>query len=811
MKLGRGRWTDWGAPVFVLLLGLIGTFVYAQVLDGVYPIRQWLFWPLATLWGWVGLFNLACVSFGQSILVRVIRLRELPNLESALFSMVIGVVCFVMCMYFAGALGWYRPAFAVALPCVMLALGARDGWSLSQRLLRAGHSAQRSPAMVAVTAAGVVAVLLIYLGAMTPDALNYDATWCHLTIAQDYARAGRMIAFPADYTKNVPQLASLIHTWGFLLPGLSPPLRWMLALHNEFALFLWTLAGVSAGVRALVDRQTLSCAWVVFFLFPIIFVYDHNLGGAADHICGFFAVPVLLSTMRTCAGFSRGACSLFALSCAGALLTKYQAVYFIGPAALVIAACWLWRLLEHRAGAVRRAGEPTIALRTLLGAPLFIAAWTALLISPHFIRQAVFHHNPFYPFMQDVFLDSTPTLPNAAAMFSVTVTDPNWRPEGSGLDKLWHAAKLWWSFSFRPHYSFTRNVPAFGSLFTLLLPAILVIPDRRRLLPAVSIAGGGLLLWAIIYNVDRNLQILLPIMVCVTGALLIQVWKLGWLARVAVVPLVALQLVWGADAAFYSSYGRLQSSIELIRSGYEGQAASRFDGYRRQFVAVGAALPREARVLLHTSHVSLGIDREILLDWAGFQSLISYDGLKTPRQVFDYYRSLGISHLLYEPGARAAASRQEEVLWNALIKRFARQIGDFGQFRLLRMPSQPPPAERGYRVGVLGLPGYADGIYPIEALNTNEYIPVKLRHYAAPQQPLLAPLDAQSRWFDDVDAVLVSESKSLDEATASELRRRFEKVPEPAGTTLYLRRRDARSDRRSSAELPVPGSHDRAP
>src|SRR4051812_10455734 len=118
-----GETRVWGGA-FVLALGLIATYKYARVLNSVYPIEQWLFWALARLWGWAALFSVACTSFGQLLLVRVLKLRQLPVLESAVFSMALGTVSFVLAMYVAGALGWYTTPFAVALPCVLVASSA---------------------------------------------------------------------------------------------------------------------------------------------------------------------------------------------------------------------------------------------------------------------------------------------------------------------------------------------------------------------------------------------------------------------------------------------------------------------------------------------------------------------------------------------------------------------------------------------------------------------------------------------------------------------------------------------------------------
>ena len=769
------------AGICLLGLALAATFTYAKLGSEVYAIERWLFWPLAALWGWVATLNLACVSFGQLVLVRVLKLRNMPALESAVYSMAIGLVCFVIALYIGGALAWFTPVFAVALPVLMFAVSAPQGAALLRALVRDVQEARRSPLSFALICGGSMCVGLVYLGAMTPDALNYDSTWCHLTVSQDYARAGRIIPFPADYTKNMPQLASMIHTWGWIVPGLSTPLRWMMVLHNEFSLFLWTLAGVAAGIRRMVNDQRLTGSWAAFFLFPIIFVYDHNLGGAADHICAFFAVPMVLATLRVLRRFEPGDSALLGIVSAGGLATKYQAAYLIVGIALVLGAVWIVRLSQLRAR-----GAPRSELRRLLLSPLLTAAVAAVCASPHFIRQAIFHKNPLYPFLQDV-IPSWPTIPNAAFLFKNTISDPNWIPKGTLLERLNHAGKLFWTFSFRPHYSFTRNIPSFGSLFTLLLPALPFVRDRARILVGTIIASVALIIWGLVYNVDRNLQVFMPVMVCVTGALIVKLWRHSLFARIGLVPLVALQLVWGGDALFYSSHGRIDSAINLIRSGYEGTAEKRFDSYRSSFRAIRDALPANARVLLHNAHPNLGIDREIYLGWVGYQGLISYDALRTPAEMQRYFQRLGITHLLYDPDGFRAATKQHEVLWNALIEH-APSLGRFGNYKLLRMPDKPLREDPPFRVGVLRLNGYADGVYPIEALNTDEYLPGELQSYRGPDQPLSADSSERAKLLEGVQAVLVGRSERPSGAFGDLLHRHFERTLAVDPFTLYLRK-----------------------
>lgn len=766
----------WFAAAVAVVVCLLGARHYLAVVGTIYPLDQWLIWSLAKLWAWMAVLSVSCVCLGHVILERLLKL-ELEPLEALVQSMVIGLVAFVMCMYVGGALHFYGPVFAVLLPASMVVAGGRSARRLLGRLLVDWREPMpSSPFVWLVSGLGVFCVGLAYLGVMTPDALNYDSTWSHLVIAQDYARHGRIVKFWGNYNMGVPHLASIVQTWSFTVPGLErPALRWMMALHNEFGLFCWTLVGVAAGVRKLMSAPKLRGSWAGFFLFPIIFVYDNNLGGAADHVAAFFAVPLLLAACEVWDRMSPRAAALLAIPAAGALLTKYQALYLFVPLALILSVRWLvlaWRLRRGRL----TPQDPPLDWRQLIRTPLVLAGLAALLVSPHFIKNAIFYHNPLYPFAQDVFKHSSPSSPNAGPLLRYIFTDDTWRPKGTAFEKLVNACELLFSFSFKPHYSFTREVPAFGSLFTLLLPTLLVLRGTLRVWLGALLALGALLLWGYTYTVDRNLQIFMPIMVCVTVALLLKVWQLGWLARVGLVPLVLVQLAWGGDALFYAASDRIQSSITLIRSGYDGNAKRRFDGYRSAFLAVSEALPKDARVLLHSSHVTLGIDREVVMDWDAFQGFISYDELRSVRELYDYLRARGITHLLLEPRARGAPTKQEEVLFHDLLSQYAEPLGSYGSFRLFRFPTRPPPASPPYRVVTIGLRGYADGVYPIQRLSTHEYLPAAQQRFAAPEQPLPALPEARAALLESVDAVLVATRSTLDKAENAVLAGHFTQV-----------------------------------
>ena len=772
----------WVVAAAALLLCLAGSAVFIKVMGRVFPVKDWLVWTLAQIWGWVLLFNLCTFCLGQFVLVRILKLDQLPVLESAVLGAAIGIVGFTMAMYLAGALALYNRIFAVALPPVLLAIGGRDGLRMGVRLWRYFSSSRHGLLATAASGLGIICVALLYIGVLSPDSVNYDALWYHLRIAQDYARWGRIAPF-ADYSAIVPHLASILHTWGFLVPGLGGVTRWMLALHMEFALFLWTLVGVAAGIQRLTDDFTLRASWVTFFLFPIIFIYDSNIGGAADHVLAFFAVPVVLATLQLRNGFSKGRCALLAITFAGAALTKYQAIYLAVAIVPIVIALWFRDLIRSGGSAA----SPRVARRDLLWAPVILIGLSVALVSPHFIKNCLFHRNPVYPFLLNVFTKSTPMVPNAVVLVDNVLVDPGWVPTGSFFTRLWHAAELFVTFSFKSHYSFTKDVPAFGSLFTLLLPGLLLVRGRRATALAACIATGALLAWGMTYNVDRNLQTFMPVMVCVTGALLVKLWRLGWPARVGLVPLVALQLIWGADAPFYGIQSQLHGGMDLIRSTYDGRAKFRFENYRSELVGLGKALPRTAKVLLHGSHMSLGIDRDTLQDVMGFQGLISYHKVRTPRELYDYLRSLGITHMT-RTQVVWDSSRQEQILYDLFLSRYAVFIGNFAGNPLSAMPTQPPPVERPYHVLCLGLYGYANGLYPIEAMNVNEHLDPKFRSYPSPERPW--PLDGSgaSELVRAADAVLVRNLGGWGDL-ASMVMSGFEYIPTHGDEQVYARRR----------------------
>jgi hypothetical protein len=770
----------WLRALLAAAICIAGIQVFAHYLEPSYPIAQWLTWRLGVIGLWCAIVNLAMFAFGAWLVARILGAVTLHPLEGLVTSLTVGIVGFGLLLYVAGFLGLLRTWVVVPLLLVLMAVGARAGWQL---LRRAAHEfgqliPLRTPLghlLVWVTAAWAAwGLSFMYLGALTPNAINHDAAWYHLPIAVDYARAGRIVPYRADYLCALPHLMSVIYAGAFLLPGLGHPVvQWMLALHLEFSMVLWTLVGVAAGARWMLQGQRVRMLWAAFLLFPGIYIYDMNIGGSADHFLGVFTIPLFLATVRAARRFAVRRCLLLGILAAGATLTKYQSVYLLASSAAVLIPRWLWLVAQQR---FRRLGTtPGLERRALLLGPAVIIVTGVLLTTPHFLKNVAFYGNPVYPFAQDLFTASHPAQPSSVEMVRGMITDPAGLPRGTTGQKLASAFQAFFTFSFDSHYVSPGSVLV-GSLFTLLLPLGLVVRQGRRIWLGIVSVLFAMLTWGMTQLAERYLQILTPMMAVVVGALLVRGWQLGPVARVGLVPLVLLQVVAGGDMVFTDSWPRIQAAIGLIRSGYEGHRddESRF-AYRAAERALGEYLPPNAQLLLHSTVMNLGMDHQVLTDVVGKQGLLDYDRVSDTRGLWRLYRAAGITHVAHIPGMPGTFNRAHDVLFVDFMTHVAVHHRRFGAYEVAEVPETPPRPQPGYRVVCLGI-NFRNGLYGIEQMRVHENrLPVPDRP-PPPQIRWPRGASAQLGLLEQARAVVVGEGFATPAAVSEVLSRRFERA-----------------------------------
>lgn len=769
----------------------VGAYLFSQAVDARYPVSEWLVWRLAPIWGYTLLFNVSAVAFGSLLLRLLLRERELPALERLLFSMVLGLTAFVLVWYLFGFLGLFKPSTALALPLAFFVIGVTDGRALAAELLSwrasilAPAAVQRFLGTLAVMAGGV-ALFFLYLEALDVSVMNFDAIWYHYPAAQDYARVGRIVPFPGEHHRAFPHLTSMLHTWALLVPKLKYlPQHWMLSLHLEYTIVVWRVVGAAALARWLLGGRDVRGLWAGFFLFPSIFVYDQAIGGSADHFLGFFAAPVLLAAARALKSFDKRWCVLLGVALGGHLLVKYQAVYLVVGVAVAVVVRLMVLIGQH----LYRRFTGWTAPQQPFWRPLAVGSVgilvTLLLVSaPHFGKNVAFYNNPAYPFAQGVFKNS---WPKRTPGFYEELKGTNvFSPKETGIQRQIWALKKVYSYSLTTaNRGLTQRRPYMGSLFSLLLPCALLVSGRKRFLGVAAVLTVAFMLWANTAANDRYLLAYYDGCIGMALALMVGVWELGWAARVGLVPLVGLQLIWGGDAMLFYGRKELEAALDLIGYGYNGNYDESRFRERTSQRDVTLATPKDAVIFARNYKGLLGLDRLVLSDVRAATNYTSYSGLKDARELYDMLKARGVTHLLYPPGSRKPARWNNIVLFDEVFTHYGEKAQRFGKLRLSKLGATPPPRTGQYLVLVSGLREYPDGIYRVEQLDVDSGAPQLFVPKPKPLQKLRAETAAEQ--MAQVSALAIGRGR-LPKALTPEIMEGFESAERLDGDQLYLRK-----------------------
>ncbi len=579
-----------------------GVVIYAGVLDEKYPIAEWLVWRLMPVWGYTLLWNVACVAAGAAVLRLLLRGRDLPVVEWLLQSMALGVVLFTLALYLFGSICLLAPWLSLVLPAVMLAVGVPALRDLVPKLR--GFRADRSPRSLPwrvftflVVGWGLVCVGMLYVEALNPADLGSHAVWPGAAGPADHASEGCLVLSSVPEPGGYPHLTGLIHVWAFLVPGFAlEQVRWMLVLHLEFAMVVWRIVGVAAVAHWLLDEDDTPGIWPVFFLFPAIFVQDHNIAGSALQYLGFFAAPVFLALARFLGVFDWRSAVLLGGVLGGQALTGYTAAYLM--VAVVGAVILRMTFIAVKRGIARRRERPESVVglpgwrRLLVGAAVLIGT-TVAVNAPHLIHHGVHTGNPLYPFAAGV-IPTSQSGPPTTASRSTPAKQGRSRTRADREAPQRSAIRALYLHTFEPDGpGETDQRPYRGALFSLLLPCILFIRRSRRMWLGLAIGVTAFWVWAATRGEDRFLVTFQDLLIATAAALMVRVWQLGWPGRVPLVTLVALQLIWGGDAMIHYGGRRLTDARRLVSAGYDRRYdADRFTGKPGRRASPRRAPPR---------------------------------------------------------------------------------------------------------------------------------------------------------------------------------------------------------------------------
>ncbi len=717
--------------VVALLYG--GSYFLRKVTEH-YPVGQWLFWSYARAWlGALALF-VACVSSGHAVLRRIVRVT-LPLSERLATSFALGVYVFFLGIFVGGLFHLYGTAFFYGFPLALVALGAKDSYRTGRRVVHHLRAARRRARPTplwqwGLYALGFLGFVMVYVSVLTPGNVAFDSRWQHLGLAEHYAAEHGVSRFPEGYFVGTsPHVASFLYTWAFLLPKGSLFEKVMMAAHIEVMAFLVTLVGIVAVVRVLVPHSRAAASWAMRFAFPGIFLYDSSLCVGADHIAAIFAAPIFCLLVRCLPALDPRLMALLATMLAGCFLTKYTgALILIGFPVVAIFGRIILRLVAAAYHAVRK--RPDIGLKLVWKGPLIAVGVGLLVLSPHLVKNAVWYGDPLYPLLAKYFTPHPWTPDSADRFYWGFIRTELWRPVEVDARSLKDALKVLWSYSFVPNDwpKFHGKWPTFGSLFTLLLLCLPFLKRTGRLWLLYGAVHMGILAWFFTHHQDRYLQTVVPWMAAGAAGVVILVFRSNIIARVAVVGVVALQVIWGADAYFIPSHAMIKSPLkavaDLANSGYRKDYDARNKAFT-PYSDIGKALPDEGvKVLVHEYHPHLGIDAPSVNDYPVNQGGLSYGLLGDPSKVDETLRGYGVTHLMWVTNAsRGTDTLAGDLLFQGYVTRYGVGAKAYGSFTLAEMPKEPPPVDTNDVVAAITCAKPDRGLYHLANLHVPVYGP----------------------------------------------------------------------------------------
>jgi hypothetical protein len=723
-----------------------GIGVFAWVVHGHYPIQKWLFWRYAGY----ALGTLYLLAGSTALGLRLTRLARIgPRLHERLFvAFMLGLFAFELAMFVLGLLGLYYWPVYFLLPAVFLAVGAGPTLSFGRRAvhhLRAARRRARRPSAATwvFVAFGLLGLGLLYFLILTPHNVQFDARWKHLALAEDWVASHGVRRFDEGWSFSTrPHLTSTLYAWAFLLPRSVLFDRVELCAHLELGVFaMTTLLGIPALVRRLVPRARASWVWPARFLFPGTFLYDSSPSVGADHVGAAFGPAIFLVLLRVVNGLgARQAVALGALLSAAAL-TKESIAMTLVPTPVVVVAVVAGAALFRR-----RSLPPEQRLRWLT-APA--AAFLACLVftAPLWLRNLLWHHDPFYPVGFGTF-SGTPWTSDAAYLYRYGYVEHQFARPPAGLAGVLETLRTLATFSFvnNDYPQFHGKVPVFGSLFTLLIACLPFLRQTRRIWLVAVWIHAGVFAWYWVHHQDRYLQGLAPLMAAVVAATIVLVWRsTRVVGRALLAGLIGLQIVWGGDVPFIRTHAMAGSaigrSLDLLESGYKKQYSERL-AYEGDMVMLGRALPKDARLLLHENHAHLGLGVPSLTDWLTYQFGISYGLQEGPPQVHGLLRSMGVTHVAWRPErSRGWDSLAGDLTFFDFVLNATGEKRRVGGHWLVALRPEPPKPRPRSTVLVLSCALPKSGLYELSDLRAPSFGPERGR-YPEPREVLALPARA---------------------------------------------------------------------
>ncbi len=378
---------------------------------------------------------------------------DLPALDTVLFQTGLGLALLLAALFLSGTLGCWSPS-VLRPSLIILTIGIawlnRDlACQLNKPMLK------KSVANKILWIALVILAIPSILTVLAPE-IFYDSLVYHLALPKQWLLHGGFLATPSVCYAGIPFNTELWYGLAMAI-GDSSSAK---AIHFLFGTGSVALLYV-LGRRYGAPRGGLL-AGLIFLSSPVVAL--EWVKTAVELSSTFFELlalyAMLLSFEFADPGMEKRWIALSALFLGVCLGTKYT----IWIALPIFMAVMFWERFQKD------------ALPALIRKEFILAAAAFAAVLPWLVRNAVFYHNPFYPFFNSIFLRSAPLLPNTAGLRAdAWQRSPGdfmtWKGMGSYLLELWNVS-----------INGKTDADFIGPMFLLFLPWLFLIrwPDRLK-------------------------------------------------------------------------------------------------------------------------------------------------------------------------------------------------------------------------------------------------------------------------------------------------------------------------------------------
>lgn len=411
-------------------------------------------------------FLAATAGLGRFLLVNLLGSGPFNAWEEAAFSTALGLAVFAHAVLALAAGGFLYKWPVLALLAVSFGLGVFSLRSCPPA--RSGNPGfgPEFPDFLAFT---LLAAALVFnlAGALSPE-IFYDSLVYHLAVPNFYAIKHGLADMPYNLYSNLFLLHGMLYSAGLLLTGEMLP-----KLINYAAGVFSVAAVLGLGRRHFTARTGL---WAALIFYTVTHTLLSAWSSGTESLLTLFSLCALAAALRHEPGEKKFL--LLAAFLAGCgMAVKSTGLFSAAGVGLVL-------IYKGRA-------NPRQALRSAL----LFALVAALPVLPWLVKNQVYRHNPFFPFLVSVF-----GLPATADAHKIQGFMAETRQMGSVELKAWllHPWKI--------TMGEIGNSQYFTPLFLALLPLLFLLPPAAGTVPLWIYFISGWLLWSFASTMVRFLM-----------------------------------------------------------------------------------------------------------------------------------------------------------------------------------------------------------------------------------------------------------------------------------------------------------------